>query len=401
VILGALACLAVDTHVATQLVVGAAAQPFARPTPSVALGITAMNSQRLKEIVDSLLAQEKKHAIQARLNEVLTAITNLASQPNAQQYQTAAAEAINALQTAVDSLHQTLSPAQVKNIEEIGAAPYFSPSMVGRIREQMITNAMTPAVVQQSVQDWVNRRNNFITVLTNLSRDLAAVGIQTDELSPGDSEVGIRFPSDLFGNDLGGLIDELKWLHRTFRFFQEVANVGPGPITVRQISTSDPTFFFGMDVTSLVLFGLAAKWLVDVLKGTLDIKQIITLARKAGFANDKIAIFDAEMEQRIEAAVSKRVAEMLADFRGDSGRKNELEAGLTKSVTGLAARIERGMTIEIRCLPPPIDENAAAPEDVARAGQFQTLAAVSQELEFPKVEGQPVLQLGPAEPEER
>jgi len=316
VILGALACLAVDTHVATQLVVGAAAQPFARPTPSVALGITAMNSQRLKEIVDSLLAQEKKHAIQARLNEVLTAITNLASQPNAQQYQTAAAEAINALQTAVDSLHQTLSPAQVKNIEEIGAAPYFSPSMVGSIREQMITNAMTPAVVQQSVQDWVNRRNNFITVLTNLSRDLAAVGIQTDELSPGDSEVGIRFPSDLFGNDLGGLIDELKWLHRTFRFFQEVANVGPGPITVRQISTSDPTFFFGMDVTSLVLFGLAAKWLVDVLKGTLDIKQIITLARKAGFANDEIAIFDAEMSKELRRLSPRGLPKCLRIFAG-------------------------------------------------------------------------------------
>lgn len=120
----------------------------------------------------------------------------------------------------------------------------------------------------------------------------------------------------MFGNDLGGLIDELKWLHRTFRFFQEVANVGPGPITVRQISTSDPTFFFGMDVTSLVLFGLAAKWLVDVLKGTLDIKQIITLARKAGFANDEIAIFDAEMSKELRRLSPRGLPKCLRIFAG-------------------------------------------------------------------------------------
>jgi hypothetical protein len=68
----------------------------------------------------------------------------------------------------------------------------------------------------------------------------------------------------------------------------------------------------------------------------------------------------------------------------------------TKSVVGVSIleRIERGMTVEIRFLPPPTrtDADGAPPAETAA---FESLSTIAPQLVFPKEN--PVLQLSHAE----
>jgi hypothetical protein len=70
------------------------------------------------------------------------------------------------------------------------------------------------------------------------------------------------------------------------------------------------------------------------------------------------------------------------------------------ALDSILARIERGMVVEIRFLPPPAepDVTAGTPEARERAKTYAELKTISHQLEFHIPPGEPVLQLPPADP---
>ena len=63
----------------------------------------------------------------------------------------------------------------------------------------------------------------------------------------------------------------------------------------------------------------------------------------------------------------------------------------------ILARVERGMTVEIRFLPPPVKEVAAGEEAPEQPKEFADLAESQKILSFPKPGDSPVLKLPPLE----
>lgn len=95
----------------------------------------------------------------------------------------------------------------------------------------------------------------------------------------------------------------------------------------------------------------------------------------------------------VETSIQTRVDEILAG-RAD-GRANELRNGLRYAHRALLARIERGMTVEVRFLPlkPQGAGEDGAPEDAAAREANATLAAYAKQMEFPEVTDEPIIQL--------
>lgn len=352
-----------------------------------------MNASRLRGIIAFLLEQEKKRKFQTHLQSLSNALQNLAGEPNNTQHQTETANSLTTLQSALADFTSSLTPAQKTNLAEIKAYQFFSNSIVDEIQHSIAQNPMTPSVANELVKKLLADRQNYLTVLDALQKNFSIVGIELSPLKPGEAEAGVLLPRDLFNNELEGLQKELRVLNQILRTFYEIANVGPEKIEIRQISTSDPIFFLGMDISVLIHFGHALKWCADTIKAIGELKNFIDMAKALDIDPTKTAIFDKEIEERVKKRIDEKVQSMLADYKGDPSRKAELDNSLHLALGQLLERVERGVTVEIRLIPPPKAEKTEASGPDEKEQAFAELDKISKELEFPKIQGQPVLKL--------
>jgi hypothetical protein len=88
------------------------------------------------------------------------------------------------------------------------------------------------------------------------------------------------------------------------------------------------------------------------------------------------------------------VAEILAKYEGGGARRNELQSPLKSSLEQILQRVDRGMTAEIRFIPPPNVDGAKDGASQTKAAQFDELREITKDLEFPQIPpGQPMMRL--------
>ena len=339
-------------------------------------------------LIDFLLQEELKYRIQERLTTLCGEVSNLASAPSDRTHQTQVAAALSALEAATKSLAESVLPAKTKRIAELGGNNYFSAEILKRVRQSFAQNALMPAVVQQHLHALAAERQTYLDVLQAAKNSLEELGIKVRPLTAGEAELGVVLPTTLFENELGQFQEELTILNGTVRLFYEISNQIPGSTEIRSISASDPTIFLVLNVTTILLIGVTVKWCIDIVRGTLDIKRIADAAQQAGVDAPVVKGIQDQISAKIERAVAEKVNSMLADFRGSEARRSELKPFLTSALEQMLQRIERGMTIELRFIPPSASE---ATEETKEG--FDRLAEVSKSLVFPQVQGQPLLQL--------
>jgi hypothetical protein len=349
-----------------------------------------MNAERLRAIVEFLLDLDKKSGFQNQLEALAASMTKLAAS-NAPENQTDTMRQLHDLEIIANREFGSLTPAQKHNVAEVNTTPHFSEAIVQLIKMWMAENPMTPAVVLDQLKGAIEDRKSTLNVLRNVRSGLRNLGIEKAVLEPGQTEISVLLPRTIH-NDLEGLQKELKVLTTIIRAFYSISNVTPGVIEVKEISTSDPTFFLGIDITPLIAIAIAIKWCIDVIKGSYDVKKIAEAARKLNVDEDIVKRLESEIQTKIDARVDERVKELLEGFRGDEGRRNELEKPTKMALQMMLERIERGMVIEIRATPPTL-ENDPSPEAARLAQQFAELKEIASTIEYPQIQGEPMLQL--------
>jgi hypothetical protein len=179
--------------------------------------------------------------------------------------------------------------------------------------------------------------------------------------------------------------------------FSEIAIGSTEPVEVHQISTSDPVLFLGMSTATIVMFGKIVTWALDTWKKVVEIKKIRAETQKSPlFSEEEVKlIFDKKIEDIIRGSIMEKVNELLPTSGGSTGRVNELRTDLTWALESVLTRVERGMTVELRFLPPPQRADAAP-----TPGQqsVETLQEIASKLVFPPAEVSPILPLPPPEP---
>jgi hypothetical protein len=86
------------------------------------------------------------------------------------------------------------------------------------------------------------------------------------------------------------------------RAFSEAATGSVEPIEVRQISTSDPLFFFGMAPKTIAMIGAAVTWALSTWKQAEEIRNIRAETEKIpAFKDDPIEkLFAYKIKQQVE-----------------------------------------------------------------------------------------------------
>src|SRR5215208_6303994 len=284
-----------------------------------------MNASRLREVIDLLLEKEQQFKLQEILGELNTHLSNLASNPQEATHQKNFAEAIEKLEVAVEELAASFQPAQIKLLEEIGADEFFTPCLFHEIAVWVQENPISPAVAHQKLSAFVKKRNAFINDITQLRDKLDKMNIKASTLTEGTAEIGVLIPRELFHSHLDELIKELSVINKILRAFAETATGSVQPIEVRDISTSDPLFFFGLDPITTGTVGGVVAWALSQWKKVEEIRKLRSDTKKnPSFSEEEVkAFFDSKIEKTISEAIEQKTADLIKTMKAPFGRDNE------------------------------------------------------------------------------
>lgn len=357
-----------------------------------------MNAERLRTLAEWLLNEERRLNIQEKFNQVVGSLENLSNNPQDQNHQASLASSMENLSRVLDrEIAENLTPALQQHFVDIGAWRYFSDEMSLEIAISIASNAMSPSVAAESARQLRDERQRFLDTLDQAKKGLTGLGIKIDDLDEGEADIAFLIPRDIFQNHIGGLSKEFGIIDRIVRIFSEAATGSAEEADVKTIATTDPVVTLAISLVTIQVIGKSITWLLDTWKKSLEIKQLREQAKIAGFNDKELKVFDDKIERAVNAAISERVKEILASSPAEQSRKNELEKGLDWSMRALLSRIERGMSVEIRLLPPApkdeLEEKQGTPKNYAEVEE------IARQLVFPQPTGEPVLALPEPPPE--
>ena len=351
-----------------------------------------MNAEKILTYIGWLLLDEKEHKIQEALTILSQQLSNLVSAPQEPTYQKGVADSLLELQNRVSALIATYDAVQWRGVATIGAMPYFSEELVSSIKDTIGANSMTPTIAQSYVAGILAKRAEYLENIERTRAGLKALSIKPDHMED-EAEIGFQIPRLIFHNNLDGLVDELRAIRRIIRAFSELASGSPEEIHVRQISTSDPIFYFGLGALTISQIGGAVTWALERWKQVEDIRKVRSETKKLkAFSSEEISeIFDKKIKEVIDAAVSEKTSQLVAP-EGATGRKAEQRTDIAWALEALFARVERGMTVEIRFLAPEVKtkEDGTTTEEPP---VFNELREINKNLIFPEIDRDPVLSL--------
>lgn len=348
-----------------------------------------MTSQKLYEILKSLDELDKKLGLQAKLEAVSTALTNLVSQPAQPQFQSALASALTALDQAAERLAESIAPSQDTVIDAMGGGEFFDPAIAEKVKASVQMNAMTPSVASEYVQQLTKLRGEFLSTVRNARLSLEKLGITGTKLEPGSADLAFLIPRTIFGNELGQFSKELNFINRLLQHFSEALTGKVEQIELEQLSSSVPTIALAASVPVIGVVALIVNKFLEAWEKIEKIRKIraeIAEMGMGGAAQD-------ELTERIETTVDEVVEEstqlVLAKYEGGPGRRNELATAISQDTRRLFGQIERGLTVEFRAAP----VKDADPEDVDQKA-LTNIRNLARVMQFPETKEKPVLLQG-------
>ena len=211
------------------------------------------------------------------------------------------------------------------------------------------------------------------TALEQLNSGANGLALRTEQLEPGQSVAGFTIPREAVDEELDRLQKEVIFFGRLVSMVAEVVEGSSGdPVRVHSLQSSD----FAIDLVTTISVAASLATIVDYLvrglKKLNEIRAVKDRMQKLDFEDELLDALDKKGAAAIDAEIEEVDAEIFQNHKiNDDGRVNELRTGIKLHLRGLAARLERGYSVEVRT------ELLAEPtEDDER--KRATIAALSQ-----------------------
>ncbi len=356
-----------------------------------------MNTGRLKELLELVDSAERLADTQSALQDLSNSLSNVVSQPQNPDLQTSLARAHSNFKDAVEKFQSAFAPREFELALALNEDA-FKPDLVEEISDMIVENAMSPNVVKDFVDETLEHRQQVFENIESLSKAFEFFNVSYGAVDEGHAELGFQIPREFFDNDLDGLINEMSQLRNMLRFFSEATIGKYEPAKIGAISTTDPLIFLAMIEPLAVKVGALVQWALTVWIGVETIRNLRAETEKSkAFSEEEIENFyGSKIKADIDKKVDAKVQEMLEQGKAEKSREGELKVHLDWALRALLAKVERGMTVELRIAPPPLIDTAEEEDeeqDVASSANYNDLKNIQSQLVFPQASGTPVLEL--------
>jgi len=281
----------------------------------------------------------------------------------------------------------------------MGIADLIGDALLESIEAVLLVNDITPATAASEIGDIASRVNEMVTALLQADDSLNFFKIGSEDLMPGEFEIGVMIPRRAVDNGLEALGKEFVDLKKIIATFSELAGENRPEVEVRSISSSEFQVFLDSAPAVAVMVATTLERLMKAYESFLNIRKLHREMAEAGIPEESLEGVSGYVSETMEESIRQIVEEALAEARiDDEGRINELRKDLNIRVSELAERIDNGFDVEVRAgeLPEPTegeeDEETLDPETMAAT---EKVLDAQKSLEFMNVEGKAILHLNP------
>lgn len=358
-----------------------------------------MNVERLHAIAKAVNAEIGQMDLVGKMTALQSALTNQANAPQEPGYQQSVATSRQALADVLaDAPSDSYTPTWRQAIEELGFDDLLGAELLERIDEIFNRNQITTSVARDDVTQLAAHLQELVTALQSMLDSLAYFKIGSEELEPGEAEVGVLIPRPAVKEELPKLGEEFEELQKILGPFLELAEGSRPPLKVRTISSSDFTVYVAMAPGAALSVATALDKILDVYKKILDIRASHQQLADQGVPPDVLAPLEDHANNRM-AEETERIASEMVDASttvADSGRANELKIEIRFSLNALANRIDHGYNVDVRAKPEPEPTEDGTEPDADGVANRQTLRQITDlapNLAFVNRTGKPILSL--------
>lgn len=364
-----------------------------------------MNVERLHTIAAELRRDLDQTDALSLLQNLVSSLSDQVSQPHQPQYQQQTSRYLTQLLDALRKARvNAFSPTWQQVIGEIGATALTGSELADAIEDIFARNQITPSVAQEELQDILNRLLQISAALDQLLASCRTLKIGTESLSPGECELGVLVPRVFLDNQLDRFATELEELHRIFGVFAEVATGARPGFEIKTISSTDLSVYLEVSAIVAACIATALERIIALYKQLLEIRKLQGELAKQGLEKKNLKGIEEHANGVMESGIDKLVKEIISEYlkKGDAGRRNELSIELKYSLKKLANRIDRGFNIEVRMAEPEVaaeNPEEATEEEKALLKAHERVSQATENMQFLRLEGEPVLQLSESKPD--
>ncbi len=361
-----------------------------------------MNVERLHAIAIAVLDDLKVTGTESILNALIRALQNQINQPQSPEFQKQVSTHYQQLRGKLSAAPSNeFSPAWKQSLEELGINDLFGKNLDIRIQEIFERNKITVAVAHQELSEIHKRLSDCISSLTQVISAFQRMNIGAEVLEAGKCEIGILLPRAAVNNNLSGLVKELKEFNDIFHTFSELTTGKRPGFKIRSLSSSDFNVFLDMLPIVAASAAVAVERIISVYKQILEIRKLNADLRNQGVPDKSLKGVSDYASSIMKEKIEELVEELLQKYykKGDDGRRNELSNELLFACRKIASRIDKGYSIEVRVKPIP-EENIKQKGASKENEYIVSIQKISKNLEFIKLEGEPILSLPETKKEE-
>lgn len=361
-----------------------------------------MNAERLHAIVRALHNEAEDTEFPSLLKDLAEKLKEVIEAQSAYQGNAEhTAKIQQRLATVRDNLYAALtnaetdgfSPSWRQVLTEIGGEGLFGSSLKTTVEDIFQRNQITPAVALQQLGKLAGNVDKFQEAVDSLLSAFKVFRIGDETLAPGNSEIGMLIPRAAVDNKLTEFAEELDEMGFVLNTFAEIATGKPDDLSIRTISSSDLTVYLNAGIPFAACLAVAIERIVALYKQLLEIKKLRADLLKQGVPEKQLLGIESHANELISKGIDELASDIVEKFyhHKDGHRKNELTNAARIALNKLANRIDRGYNIEVRVEPPkPSEDKKPDAEMFANVAAIQNAA---KQMQFLKLEGEPILQL--------
>lgn len=357
-----------------------------------------MNAEILHKILIEINYEMLEISLVAKLEKLTTNLQNIVNDPSEPSYQTELAESLKTLLNDLSNVpSDSFSPAYRQIMDEIGISEFLGYQLKNRLESIFEKNQITPSTALEEIDVIFKNVKKSHSAISNILAGFDAIDIGSEELEPGDSEVGFSIPRKFTESKLSSLGNEVAEINFILNNLSELVTGTKEEYKVRTISSSDFLIYLSISLIVANALSKILERLINTYKSILEIKTLRNQLKEKGVPAKETKDIEKYANNLMEQEIKKISQEMVKEyFKGkDTGRKNELLNGLKISLNKIANRIDRGFNIEVRVepLPEPDKEDKISKPDQIKINLINKIQESSKVLEFISTSGKPILRL--------
>ena len=315
-----------------------------------------MNSQRLFSISNSL-ADELQAVNLMRLMSALSSQLQEAIDSPSESTQRAVQSTREDLSTKLrEATSNSMSPGMRVDLDALKikdrtpVSELIGIGLLGRLDAAFDSGSYTSVASLDQIKRLVEDLQELHTALEQLNSGANGLALRSEQLEPGESVVGFTIPREAVAEELDHLQKEVKFFGNLVSMVAEVVDGPSGaPVKVRSLQSSDFAIELATNISVAAGLATAVEYLVRGLKKLNDIRAVKNEMQKLGFEQKLLDEVDQKGEASIDTEIEEVNTKIFQNHKiNDEGRVNELRTGISIHLKSLAARLERGYSVEVR-----------------------------------------------------